>query len=159
MERESRLGKRKFLFAVRHGPYDTGSWDCEGTSKIQKETVCFRFGVKHRKRSTRPVGTIREAGWYDSTVKVVFAHTKSLGYYAPNVEFALRSDIAHKLMVLILKALTHGNLYSMTPERLIEATGALFCEQIGDRSSCDNDYQVLGVPGESPLQTLARQAD
>ena len=159
---ELKLSKRRYLMAVVHPLVEDQTWHRWSTGgRVNRQSVVFYFGHKHRAGSTHPVGTMHKAGWSSGAVMMVWSHNQAAGdYYAPRIDGVdVTCSIQRDIVALLFKAIAKagGCSFSVAPEEFIEMVGAIIVDPLDKRGTGD-EFVVIRDPADSPLVSLARAA-
>jgi hypothetical protein len=161
MQDNERLSKRITLCATLSGEHEASRLDGK---RIWHTEIYFFWARRHLKRSKDDEGNSLD-GYFDASyakgVRIRFQHDEDNTHpYAGRASFEIDGDAGFELAAKLHKAIqkvkeTHG-WRSITRERLVEATDAVPVEYAANGY---NRYRrVYVMPGDSPLETLARQA-
>jgi len=163
-----KLGKRKYLVAEIGPAVEDPTWRRWSNERVNRQRVVFMLGVKHKRGSNYPAGTIHGLGWYGARVTCYWSQKDATGdYYGLTVEdFDIGSTTARDVMSRLMKALDkHGCPFDTSPTELVERAGALVVEPLppsGDSSVgfVHNEFTVVYDPKDkdTPLLALAKAA-
>lgn len=151
-----KLSKRQHMIVQQSGKVKPERPSFGSDEPVHTLHQHFRFGRKHQKGSTRPVGYFHTGGNYEETVHVKWLWTEKLEFFAPEVTFRPRGV---KVAIKVAKALDAFGYRQGNPDSLSEALKATVVEYMNDNApGCWDDWRPLRVPGENAMMTIARAA-
>jgi len=160
-ESEKKLNKRKYLMVEMGKVHEDPSWRRWADKPVGTQRVTVMLAVKHRRASTFPEGSMHHIGWRGGITIQWRYDMGRQSYYAPTVDnLDLTNAASAEILMRIYKVYKDGLYFDTTPEQFIEKMSAHVVEPILREDGCTSeDYHVVRAPGDSPMVTLARQAN